>query len=187
MPAGPMPVGPMPAGPMPAGPMPVGPMPAGPLLVLVVVGVGRDWFGAVMAYPWLLWLGGCLRRLPLAPWSSPRAGKVGRCVPFPCLCALSCPPQALSRPGLGCLAMAQCWWLFALLFVAVACRLPNLLLYLRPPSLRCSFGCAVLAAIAPLPFVMALLFGCGAAAVGDCAASAGDPSFRCWRPRCCHW
>jgi len=173
---------------MPVGPMPVGPMLLGPLLAFVVAGMCRSWFGAVMAYSCFFGWGdvfGCYRWLL---WCLLHAGKVLDVLSrFPCLCVFAPSPQALSRPGRGCRSMAQCWWLFALLFVAVAYRLPNLLLYLRPLSLRCSFGCAVLAAIAPLPFVMALLFSYGAAAVGDCAASAGDPSFRCWRPRCCRW
>ena len=108
-------------------------------------------------------------------------------VSFSLALCVALPPQALSRPGRGCRTMAQCWWLFASLFVAVACRLPNLLLYLRLLSLRYSFGCAVLAAIAPLPFAMrcrsamALLPLAIALLPLATPPSAGDPSFR-WRP-----
>ena len=179
-------MGGVPVGPMPVGPMPVDPMLLGPLLVFVVAGMCRSCFGVVVAYScffgWGDVSGVFFWRLGVF-FAQARLDVVSFFLAFVrCLA-----PQALSRPGRGCRSMAQCWWLFAFLVVAVACRLPNLLLYLRPLSLCCSFGCAVLAAIAPLPFVMALLFSYGAAAVGDCAASAGDPSFRCWRPRCCRW
>jgi hypothetical protein len=181
MPVDPMPVDPMPVDPMPVGPMPVDPMPVGPMPACAVV---------VLASSWLTLASLAGGMFPASSSgasvsSSPRQGWT--LCPFPLPLCVAVPPQALSRPGRGCRTMAQCWWLFAFLFVAVACRLPDPLLHLRPLLLRYSFGCAVLAAIAPLPFAMALLFGYGAAAVGDCAASAGDPSFRCWRPRCCRW
>ena len=149
MPVGPMPVGPMPVGPMPVGPMPVGPMPVGPMMVSESTDMGRGWF-AVMVYFWLLGLGGCLRRLLLAPWCFLRAGKVGRGVLFPCLCALPCPLRlcrGLDAAAFQWLSVGGC---SPYCFVAVACRLPNLPRYLRPLSLRCSFGCDVLAAVAPL-------------------------------------